>query len=207
MPDAVTGWLDSLADLEGVPFNYLVPDAAQAAGESLRFFSVAEGWMAALLDGALSLGRVTPADLRMDATLAADLAPHAGAWASYLLHPGAPQRRSGFLLRSHAVAGWPDLRITAPDGSLPVRTVLLSADTVLVQFASEITGIRITQPPQALHFTLGDDAAAWQGGNRVVDVAALARARIGAGPAAALASATFAASMLAGATTIAVARG
>ncbi|MER7005821.1 hypothetical protein ABT297_22655 [Dactylosporangium sp. NPDC000555] len=187
MPDAVTGWLDSLADLEGVPFNYLVPDAAQAAGESLRFFSVAEGWMAALLDGALSLGRVTPQTC---------------AWTprsprTWPRTRGRGPRTCCIRARRSAAAGsccaptpWPAGRTCAS----PRRTARCQSARCCCRPTPSWSGIRITQPPQTLHFTLGDDAAAWQGGNRVVDVAALA-------------SATFAASMLAGATTIAVARG
>lgn len=120
LPGAVANWLDDLGLLGGVPFNYLVPDEAMLPVESLRFFSLHERWPACLLDGALSIGRVTPADYELDRTLAADLRQSAGdtlsPWVRCLLDPAdAADTRalSGVLLRSDAVAGWPGLQIVA----------------------------------------------------------------------------------------------
>jgi hypothetical protein len=203
VPATVTGWLDELALLHGVPFNYLVPDEGMAPIESLRFFSLYEGWIAALLDGALSIGRVTLADYRLDRTLAADLsASGAGApWTKHLLASTVAPTPSGFLLRSHAVAGWPDLRVVATDehGATvdPLRTELLSDNTLLCLFIGEISALTISQPEHTLHLTLGDAAAGWQTGNRVVDITAVARTRIGVDATAQGASAQFAAHMLA----------
>lgn len=61
-PDGVVRWLAKLRLLVGVPFFYLVPDARMLPPESLRFFQVDENWLAALLDGALSIGRSTSGD-------------------------------------------------------------------------------------------------------------------------------------------------
>ncbi|MEV7230979.1 hypothetical protein AB0M79_28765 [Polymorphospora sp. NPDC051019] len=101
LPTHVTSFLDDLALLDGVPFNYLVPEESMTPVESLRFFSLYEGWLAALLDGALSIGRVTPADRRMERH------PRRG--------PARP-RRSGTVDPPGAVAvRWPDSeRIPAP---------------------------------------------------------------------------------------------
>ena len=48
--------------LEGIPFHYLVPDERLLPPESLKFFVVDPAWLAALRDGAFSIGRVLPGD-------------------------------------------------------------------------------------------------------------------------------------------------
>ena len=46
----------------GVPFSYLVPDAALLPLESIRFFYLDRAWTDALVQGVLSVGTVTTAD-------------------------------------------------------------------------------------------------------------------------------------------------
>jgi hypothetical protein len=70
-PDGVVRWLAKLRLLVGVPFFYLVPDARMLPPESLRFFQVDENWVAALLDGALSIGRSTRGDAAREGARAA----------------------------------------------------------------------------------------------------------------------------------------
>ncbi|OJD33786.1 uncharacterized protein BKCO1_27000119 [Diplodia corticola] len=53
---AVHRWLQDLALLRNVPTTHLVADTASLPPESLRFFHVDRNWVAALVDGALSLG-------------------------------------------------------------------------------------------------------------------------------------------------------
>src|ERR1700685_4299755 len=55
----VQNWSTAVQLLQGVPFNYLVPDAAMLPPESLRFFTVDPNWVTALIDGALSVGKAT----------------------------------------------------------------------------------------------------------------------------------------------------
>ena len=62
MPDSLTKWLGKLALLTGVPFNYLVPDERMLPLESIRFFYLDPNWVAALSDGAFSIGRNLTAD-------------------------------------------------------------------------------------------------------------------------------------------------
>jgi hypothetical protein len=76
IPADVAAWFDSLRLLQGVPFNYLVPDERMLPKESIRFFWVDHLWLDCLLDGAFSIGRVTPADYQREQTLAGDLARH-----------------------------------------------------------------------------------------------------------------------------------
>src|SRR5579871_6432114 len=57
LPDGVKKWLTRLMQLSGVPINYLVPDEAMLPPESIRFFHLDVNWIAALIDGAFSIGR------------------------------------------------------------------------------------------------------------------------------------------------------
>lgn len=56
-------WLAKLAALRPLPFNYLVPDEAMLAPESLRFFDMDNDWVDALLAGAFSVGGMLRTDL------------------------------------------------------------------------------------------------------------------------------------------------
>jgi hypothetical protein len=204
LPAVLTNWLNDTAVLRGIPFNYLVPAETMLPTESLRFFSLHLGWLSCLLDGALSIGRVSPADVDLDRTLAADLRTTAGdamtSWARRLLGASEPLSASGFLLRSDAVAGWPDLRIEATAGAAaaaPLRGDQLSANTQLCLFAKEITSVSIRQHEQTLHFGLADAATPWRQHLRVVNITTLAADRIGAAAANRAASAQFAAHLLA----------
>src|SRR2546430_17594012 len=44
--------------LVGVPFQYLVPDAAMLPEESIRFFHIDRSWTDRLVDGVLTVGEV-----------------------------------------------------------------------------------------------------------------------------------------------------
>ncbi len=66
LPQPVSSWFESLRKLEGVPFNYLVPDERMLPAESIRFFRVDQSWLNCLADGALSIGRVATSDHAAD---------------------------------------------------------------------------------------------------------------------------------------------
>jgi hypothetical protein len=48
---------------KGVPLFYLAADERMLPAESIRFFHVDQSWLTALIDGALSIGRVTASDV------------------------------------------------------------------------------------------------------------------------------------------------
>lgn len=114
-------WLARLRLLEGVPFGYLVPDAALLPPESIRFFYLDRGWTDALVEGALSVGTVTTADraalealygvVREEVDEAERLLrlPNATPGAAVPSGPAGPI--AGFLLRSRMVSGWPGLHV------------------------------------------------------------------------------------------------
>jgi hypothetical protein len=132
-------WLTLLHELNGVPFNYLVPAAEMLPAESIRFFQVDNNWIEALLDGAFSVGFAAPvqsttaeahAHFLGIAAERARLGPSrrallARARSRTTFTPrsvaagsapaprgeGPTQVLSGFLVRSAVVAGWPGMEV------------------------------------------------------------------------------------------------
>lgn len=126
-PSYVVERLAELRLLHDVPFHYVVPDAALAPPESLRFFHLDEGWTDALAEGALSVGGTEP-DPTDDGRHALERTREARDRAVF----GVRDRRrgrpaaargtgpiTGLLLRSSAVARWPDMQVRAYAGSIP----------------------------------------------------------------------------------------
>ncbi|WP_416903660.1 hypothetical protein [Micromonospora echinospora] len=89
-------WLTGLTRFEGVPFGYLVPDEGLLPAESIRFLGVDQTWVRHLVDGAVSVGRLGPADEARDA--AAPL-------------PLEFPTLTGALIRSQVVSGYPGLLV------------------------------------------------------------------------------------------------
>ena len=160
-PPEVLDWFARLTKLDGVPFNYLVPDERMLPPESLRFFQLDAGWVDALIDGAFAIGRATAStgslEHRHIAALKMQARTHAGGYrANRAPVTDASDTVSGFILRSAAVSGWPNLRILAytdPDGEpvTPIRVVALSADTLLVLCPGLITQVVMREPPETQH--------------------------------------------------------
>src|SRR6266700_7898445 len=58
LPSYATSFLAHLRLLVGVPFQYLIPDAAMLPDESIRFFYLDRSWTDRLVDGVLAVGEV-----------------------------------------------------------------------------------------------------------------------------------------------------
>jgi hypothetical protein len=175
LPDEVVTWFGDLAALRGVPFNYLVPDERMLPPESIRFFHVDQNWIDALVDGAFSIGRATVSGQALEAEhaprvrgLARSAAGRRRAnlqAASGRPPPAAPV--SGFLLRSQAVAGWPNLRVAgyrdaeASDPVSAVRVERLSADTMLCLFDDVAASMYLREPPEQLHHGVEEDSGGY----------------------------------------------
>jgi hypothetical protein len=119
-PFDVRSWLARLRLLEGVPFDYLVPDSELLPPESIRFFYLDRRWTDALTQGALSAGTVTTADRAQLESLYGDVRGEVDEAERLVRMPGGeevPQGPAGtvtgFLLRSRAVSGWPGLHVRA----------------------------------------------------------------------------------------------
>ncbi len=142
-PGTVLEWFARLDRLEGIPFPYLVPDPDLLPPESLRWFHVDPSWIQCMKDGAFSIGRVTQTDLSTPLPSQSDHSEPA---------------RTGVLLRSRAVAGWPDLLVDGygtpgADDLLPaIRVERLGDDTLLCLFAGTLEIIDFRQKPERVHF-------------------------------------------------------
>lgn len=128
--EKVTDWLARLRVLEGVPFTYLVPFEEMLPNESIRFFHIDRNWLDALVDGAMSAGRIGSEDAGYDAERyeaimkelhdkERDQRPYSNdLWkkSSRLLDSAldvSGETLTGFLLRSSAVRHWPGIEVAA----------------------------------------------------------------------------------------------
>jgi hypothetical protein len=159
-PDDAGSWFHRLSLLQGVPFNYLVPDEEMLPTESIRFLWLDRFWIDCLLDGAFSVGRVTGGDEDADRqSLHCPYPPQV----SDLTLANMPATNSypnvsGFILRSEVVAGWPSLLADAydqPQGGNQLNLLRLeriSKDVLIALFEGEMKRVEIHQKPEALHF-------------------------------------------------------
>lgn len=171
----VADFVSRLQHLIGVPFKYLVPNNAMLPPESIRFFFVDQNWVDALVDGAMSLGRIGSVDTAHDQALAAVTAERAEAIAlnrrrvqlqRAAVEPGTPPVYGGFLLRSAVVSGWPGLEVQAfksAEGSGVttkcsgdqvdlVRMERLAGDVLLCLFAEPFGCVNIHEPKEGINF-------------------------------------------------------
>ncbi|MDA7423692.1 hypothetical protein [Thalassococcus lentus] len=144
----LTQWFENaLGKLASVPFDYLVPDPSILEPETIAFFTLDKAWMRALADGAFSIGRTGQKQQVLDALHRARIPDSAQSVPT----------RSGFLLRSRAVDGWPDLIVDGLDESgkelgAPIRFERLGNGVLLVLFEGKIADAVIHLHPQAMHF-------------------------------------------------------
>lgn len=157
VPPTVSHWVGELVKLQGVPFNYLVPDERMLPPESLRFFYLDDNWVRALVDGALSIGQATSGESGHAQHLRAVLEDAGGDLGGI----------TGFLFRSQAVSGWPNLRFNGY-GDVAQTTLLrrrhrvdLASDTVLCLFEGVIELLVIEEPPEQLHLGVEGIAGAY----------------------------------------------
>jgi hypothetical protein len=177
VPGELRRFLARLRLLHGVPFSYLVPDAKLLPIESIRFFYIDRAWTDALVQGALSVGTISTADR---AQLAA-VYPHVRAEVDVAertirqprgekLLQGAGGTITGFLLRSRAVSGWPNLHVRAysrdvleddvlsteaeshPSRMKVLRMERLAPAVLLVLFDGVPEVVHIEEPRQGIQF-------------------------------------------------------
>ncbi|WP_028060604.1 hypothetical protein [Candidatus Solirubrobacter pratensis] len=160
-PAPVVRWLARLALLDGVPFNYLVPDEGMLPPESLRMFHLDRAWIDALIDGASSIGRATAGEPLPEALLGLvdaerrEVRPNPAP--AVALHENATGEVTGFLLRSAAVAGWPNAAASAYADSerlqplKVLRSVRLGTDVMLCLFDGVADVVAVHEPAGQLH--------------------------------------------------------
>lgn len=177
VPGELRRFLARLRLLHGVPFSYLVPDAQLLPIESIRFFYIDRAWTDALVQGALSVGTVSSTDrTQLEAVY-----PHIRAEVDEaertirqpkgeaLLKAGSGTI-TGFILRSRAVSGWPNLHVRAysrdvvaddalttaaesdPSRMKVLRMERLAPAVLLVLFDGVPAVVHIEEPRQGIQF-------------------------------------------------------
>jgi hypothetical protein len=131
MPPYMESFLAHLRLLIGVPFDYLVPDSRLLPDESVRFFYLDRSWTDRLVDGAISVGKIgtreqahhqahaptvnQQVDLseRIVRTLQRRLSDFQVAKSTNDANQQPADIITGFLMRSAAVSGWPQMDVRA----------------------------------------------------------------------------------------------
>jgi hypothetical protein len=158
-------WLGELALLKNIPLHYLVPDERMLPTESIRFFQIDTSWLEAIHDGALSIGRVTDADLSHDKAFhplfraqTERATAVARPQARRLLEQGQAspwvQPSSGFLLRSQVITQWPDMEVRGKVGNEYVVTLRQQriGPMLLCLFDRVVDTVELHQPSEGVHF-------------------------------------------------------
>jgi hypothetical protein len=174
MPESSLGnWLGELRLLTGVPFTNLVANPRLLPRESIRFFYVDENWLDALQDGATSIGLHSSRDSTHQSNMKRALTREAEVAAQQhrRRRRGKPLAefvtignvRTGFLLRSAVVAGWPGLEVRGfadRDGTESIellRLERLAPDVMICIFSGQQgipVRIDINEPSEGLQFGL-----------------------------------------------------
>ncbi|WP_299210111.1 hypothetical protein [uncultured Dokdonia sp.] len=175
IPEEVHSFLTELYKLNGVPFSYLVPHEFYLEKEHLgkerpysgtmAVFYLDPNWIEALLDGALSIGRLKNTDSILEQVISEGLID------GYVDQKSKENTKdidvrvlnvTGFLLRSDIVSGWRGLEILAYDidnNLLPaLRFERIDDDIFLGIFNGNIASITVRQPFEGLHFGVKMDA-------------------------------------------------
>jgi hypothetical protein len=177
--EKVVDWLGRLRLLQGVPFEYLVPDEGLLRPETIRFFYVDRNWTDAAVDGAIAAGTVPGRDRR---EVQADHLALRGlvddAERAQWVDPPATSTFAGpitgFLLRSRAVSGWPGLHVHAFAGVKKLRRELrvlrierLAPAVLLAMFEGVPDRVEIEEPRSGIQFGArsnrhpGEPAGSW----------------------------------------------
>jgi hypothetical protein len=160
-PPEITQWLGRLFVLHGVPFSYLIAKPALLEPESIRLFYLDSAWIAALLDGALSLARSSMTPFFLQRAMAGEYlqvqpVPADPPEATGTGKPSIVRHLTGFLMRSQLVSGWRGVKIVAYSTSKTrlelLRMERVGDDVLLCICNGQLGRIEFTEPPHAVHF-------------------------------------------------------
>jgi hypothetical protein len=169
--DPVSQWLARLLLLYPLPFNYLVTDERMLPVESLRFFYMDNTWLAAMLDGALSIGMESSRETFFF-EMTHDMIHEAAYEAAKVLRgslsgvePAAAEvsanLMSGMLIRSAVVSGWPNLAVRPYLNSGELLKILrmdhLSPNVLLCIFWGVPDYVEISEPQEGFAFGVNED--------------------------------------------------
>ena len=177
VPAELRHFLARLRLLHGVPFSYLVPDAQLLPIESIRFFYIDRAWTDALTQGALSVGTISTADRTQLESVYPHIQREVDEAERLIRKPRSEQKLqdgsgtlSGFILRSRAVSGWPNLHVraysvdkleddeltnlaeSAPERMKVLRIERLAPAVLLVIIDGVPAVVHIEEPRQGIQF-------------------------------------------------------
>ena len=177
VPGELRRFLARLRLLHGVPFSYLVPDADLLPIESIRFFYLDRAWTDALVQGVLSVGTISTADRAQLEAVYARIRDEVDEAERTIRRPRGEERLqggggtiTGFLMRSRAVSGWPNLHVRAysrdvleddalttaaesdPSRMKVLRMERLAPAVLLVLFDGIPAVVHIEEPRQGIQF-------------------------------------------------------
>lgn len=173
--DDLVEWIARLVLLYPVPFHYLVPHPTLLPSESLRFFHLDDNWVDALVDGAFSIAVRNVDNQRkglrseLQASLSKIVYQHRlrlqgknPEWKPSEVYMSIP--KSGFLLRSRIVTGWPGVEVTAKttaarDGVLPeiLRFDQIADGVLFCLTRGLIEEVTFREPREGITFGVGSD--------------------------------------------------
>lgn len=192
MPPYMESFLAHLRLLVGVPFDYLLPDARLLPDESIRFFYLDRSWTDRLADGAIAIGKIGSRDQahhqahapavhqQLDQTERIVRQLQIGKKGNFTDQKATNDQShspgdivTGFLLRSAAVAGWPQMDVRAYDSDLPepldpsdpqtaqhqlltLRLELLSPSVLIALFQGIPKLVIIEEPHHSIQFGILD---------------------------------------------------
>ena len=183
----LAGVLASLAILQELPFQYLMPWGPALPPDGVRFFHLDDHWIQVLMDGAMSLGRDLDIDYVHDANFIRRVYEEAMAGRAEIRprllgrEPEPVRRRAleknspvtGFLLRSPLVRGWRGLELKVFDRRKEelkaLRLETLSEDVLLGLYQGEIAALEIIEPPESFHFGFNRNHTSGQLSKRLRD--------------------------------------
>ena len=156
--DELANWLASLFALTPLPFSTVVVNAGMLPTEALRFFYVDPNWLAALFDGAVSIGGGTPQQNTAAQKAMDQLEQQALGQAGYGTAPAC-----GFVLRSGVIGAYPRLVYTAyadvagKQVVQPLRLETLGPEFVIGIYPQPILQLDIQEPPEGMQFGFEPD--------------------------------------------------
>jgi len=173
--DDLVEWIARLVLLYPVPFHYLIPHQSLLPSESLRFFHLDDNWVDALVDGAFSIAVRNLDDKRkglraeLQKTLSKIVYQHRlrlqgknPQWDPQETYMSIP--KSGFLLRSRIVTGWPGVEVTAKtnaahDPNLPqiLRFDQIADGVLFCLTRGLIEEVTFREPREGITFGVGSD--------------------------------------------------
>lgn len=184
VPGELRRFLARLRLLHGVPFSYLVADARLLPLESIRFFYIDRAWTDALVQGMLSVGTITSVDRAQLEAAYPHIRDDVDEAERTIRSPQGEERLegaggaiTGFLMRSRAVSGWPNLHARAysrdvvaddalttaaesdPNRLKVLRMERLAPAVLLVLFDGVPAVVHIEEPRQGIQFGVRLDPA------------------------------------------------